>query len=667
MMRLAGFDFTPPPKSGASAGSSVPEARPVYIDDEGNHFALVPDDAGVAKQPISPRPPTNGSQPVSSDTLPTGFVAADRMPDAPTDDGASELIGGMLQQLPTDMATDWLGPAAMKAILAGGCGGMGDSALAAMGLNNPLASGPMAGMLGAALNQAGLGELNSCMPSLGSAIMGGSTAGLANAMGRQGMNSLLGAAGLDQIPGAGFVANALGDQIGAQLQDIFTGGLDSLTDSLSDSLSGVSVDSMMADAETAIKGIDPAAVQSAGVDMAADQLLSEWKVDDESSAAEHIANKAVKDHAEHLKGAAKDPSGFMKKMNEFFSGVAAGTGQPAVRIGDLDDGADASAMGVANILFQGSPVSRLTDLVAGPKAPPPGKKIIIGEPSVLSANLPTAFLGAMTEVPTLMAKGAPTVLVGGATAAAMQRMLADRAKASASTGPTGPRGSASDSAPGESKKPLRLSGTRVGEVTVSDAEGNKMKVPVYMVDAEGMGTTAGYYLDGVIYMNENQYKSRLFGLGDPELTAPGYISFANELQHAKDDAFDGELDGTFHDELGNPLTYLEREARSDDASARAAENSRWPESDLAPTYREAAEAMRTADLYLQQAHDEADPIKRQELLRAAKDHAAASERALGYIEGYIEWAEDFQDPMAMLFDPDRLTNAYPGRECIDLD
>ena len=80
---------------------------------------------------------------------------------------------------------------------------------------------------------------------------------------------------------------------------------------------------------------------------------------------------------------------------------------PAVRMTDLDDGVDVSLMGVANILFEGLPVSRITDMVAGPKAPPPGKPIVDGAATVLSAALPTAFLSAKTAVPSVLVKGAP--------------------------------------------------------------------------------------------------------------------------------------------------------------------------------------------------------------------------------------------------------------------
>ncbi|MEZ6136603.1 MAG: Mbeg1-like protein [Pirellulaceae bacterium] len=453
----------------------------VYADDAQNNFIGRPHEDGIAAIPFIPGSPAD----LSDGPIPEhgGFVPIEKMPQmppksssglpigmtpgfnpnaahpmggssggAPSEPGFEDMLAGMMSQMGPQMTADWLGQAAAKSIVAGGCTGVMDSALNVLGVNNPLASGPLAGVLGAALQKAGVGELGSLMPGLGTALMGGSTAGLANAMGRQGVNSLLAATGLSDIPGASFLANAMGDEIGEQLQNMFTGGLDSLTGDLSDSLGDLSVDSLVADAENAINNIDVNALGSQGLDLAADQLMSEWKVDDESSAAEHIAQRALKENMEDLKGLAKDEllggegggiAGLQAKIAKFFKGEAPGACLPVIRMGDLDDGADVSLMGVANILVEKQPVSRITDMVAGPKAPPPGKPILEGAATVLSAELPTAFVSSEVAVPSMMVKGAATVFLGGAIASIAPPKPKAPPTSSANDGPAGPSGPAS--------------------------------------------------------------------------------------------------------------------------------------------------------------------------------------------------------------------------------
>ncbi|MGB7241538.1 MAG: hypothetical protein WBC93_05535 [Sulfitobacter sp.] len=495
----------------ASVWPSQPAA--VYRDADGNHFVGLPHDEGVAAVPYIPGSQADGSDgPVSdeggfvpiekmpdmpkknegrpapgSDNQAAVDEARGRSPAPPVDkttgqkgrpDGRpspwrnggeaatplstnlpgsaeppepefEDLMAGMLSQMAPGLAADWLGQAVGQAMVAGGSEGVMGAAMNAMGLANPLASGPVAAVFGAALDSAGVGGLKPLLPSLGSALQGESTAALADAMGRQGLKSLLAAAGLSGIPGANKITNFLGDEVGEQLQGMFTGGLDSLSSDLSSSLDGLSVDGLTADLENAIKNIDVNAIASQGLDAAATELMSQWKVDDESSAAETIAHKAVSENMGELTGLAKDEllkgkggglAGLRASIAKFFAGEAPGACLPVIRMGDLDDGGDVSLTGVANILVEGQPVSRMKDMVAGPKAPPPGKQILEGAATVLSAGIPTAFVSSAVEVPSIMIKGAATVFLGGAVASVAPPKKKLPSLPNANAGPAAPKG-----------------------------------------------------------------------------------------------------------------------------------------------------------------------------------------------------------------------------------
>ena len=230
----AAEDPVPPPAA----------ATPVYADENGNRFLALPHEDGVVAMPFIPGSPAEVNDGGVGQS--GGFVPVEQMPFGGGRSGFEDMMEGMASTLPPQLAADWVGKAAENMILGAGPGGMTDAALSALGVENPLASGPVAAVLGGALEQAGGGELKSLLPSAGEALMGG-TEGLADAMGLQAINSLLEAAGLDQIPGASMAAKYLGGELGDVLQDTFTEGLDGLADSLS-GLSDISMDGLVADA-----------------------------------------------------------------------------------------------------------------------------------------------------------------------------------------------------------------------------------------------------------------------------------------------------------------------------------------------------------------------------------------------------------------------------------
>jgi hypothetical protein len=183
------------------------------------------------------------------------------------------------------------------------------------------------------------------------------------------------------------------------------------------------------------KGFNPGAVATKALDEAADKLLEQWKVDDESSAGEQVAHKLVTDNKDALKEAAQDPNAFIKKIKAFFQGASSPATLQAARIGDPDvKKPDMLVMGVPSILVQNVPVSRRTDVLG-----PSGAAVLVGATSVLSAGLDTARMTSKTSAPDVMIeKGAPQVLVGDLNAPAPPPDKASDPKNKGNSGPKNP-------------------------------------------------------------------------------------------------------------------------------------------------------------------------------------------------------------------------------------
>lgn len=446
-LKLAGYELAPKGRfqkdlmgytqrlaRGDALGQPPAPATPVYADEAGNHFIALPGEDGVAALPFIPGSPAQGDL--------GGFVPLAEMPAGGGGDGTSAMMGGMAQAVPAQKTGDWLGQAATNAMLAGAPGTAAAAAMGILGMGNPGMSGALGGALAAAAGAAGLGPVGSL---LGGAIGGGGQ-GLMNAIGAQGLNSLLGATGLGRIPGAGAAASILGGQL-SNLADMMTEGawsaaMDKATGAINDLMSGKLPemgslgDFVDPNAGAGSLGdIDVGAIGAQALDQAAGQLLSQWQVDDDSSAAEQIAHKAVTDNQGAIKEAVTDPSGFQAKIKGMFSGVSSGAVLPAARITDMDfTKPDVVAQGVATILAEGLPISRMSDPLA-----PSGSLILQGSATVLSAGLPTARVTSQTAPPdVLLVKGAPTVLVGGPTATISPPAPPPPPKTSSNGGPAGP-------------------------------------------------------------------------------------------------------------------------------------------------------------------------------------------------------------------------------------
>lgn len=482
-----GYEFTPKTRhqahlhdyvttGGWAGGTPVmppSPAIPIFADRNGDHFTTMPMDDRVVAMPFiagSPAEVVDGGVGELG-----GFVPAEKMPKSGA--GGDPMIKGIVEGLPAATATDWLGNAATKAMLGGASGGVVDSVLATLGVPSPVASGVMGAALNSALGAAGLGPVGGM---LGNVLSGGGGAGIAKSLGSMGVNNLLASSGLSNVPGMGALGSIAGGQMGGALADIMnTGGwagpLDNATSALTGCLPGGGCDPK--DIEDLIGGgcfpgnggPDLGSVASGiGADAlndAADQMLSQWEVDDESSAAEHIAHKAVNDNKEKIKEAVSDPSAFSEKVAKFFRGEGPGAGFPAARITDSDvTKPEIISKGVANILVGGLPVSRITDTIS-----PSMALILEGASTVLSAELPTARMTSATDSPGIMIeKGEPTVLVGGASAAIDPPSQANAPSSQQNecpAGPDAPEKPSSDSAGGGDQSGGETDATDAGDST----------------------------------------------------------------------------------------------------------------------------------------------------------------------------------------------------------
>ncbi|MBN1853263.1 MAG: hypothetical protein JW829_11085 [Pirellulales bacterium] len=452
-LKLTGYEFAPrqqhqaamadymaKSQTGGWAGELPPAAAtPIYTNEAGDHFMALPDDNGVGAVTFIPGSAAEKSPDGRVGDL-GGFVPIEEMPQVGGGSPLNGIMANALGGLSGDAVGDWFGNAATEAMLGAAPGGALDTAMKTLGLTNPLAGGPLGSAMAAAASAAGgLGGLGNAGGLLAQAL-GGGTGGLGNMLGRQGMNALKNATGLGGLPCVGAVANMLGGQLGQQLTGLFsgggpTGGLDNAADMINNIMPGGCTMFGQGGGNFDLK-----AVTADALDQASDQLLSQWQVDDESSAGETIAHKFVNDNKEKIKEAVKDPNGFIEGIQKFFAGEPVTPGMPVARILDKDSLVDVIAMGLANILVEKFPVSRITDTLL-----PSTKPILEGAATVLSAELPTAFLTAKTAVPSVIAKGAATVFVGGALAAIDPPATKDAPENQSNDGPTGPDGPASTS------------------------------------------------------------------------------------------------------------------------------------------------------------------------------------------------------------------------------
>ncbi len=458
-----------------------PAATEVLEDQRGRNWVALPTNEGNELLPYIPGSAAGASLDNAHGPLDLGgFLPASK--DQATESWSSDDSKAEFAK----HAAHWTDKMSMQAMLGAASGGPLEKSLAAMGLGallNPNLTNRLANAGGAVMPSRGRG------PTAANAAQNAVMASLLKAIGAQQSGNAL-------APGSGSQTakppNSKGDSdwtkdlasVASALKGIVPDSGSSaskLEGLIGDCFPGGKASSNPKTDENIINdgcfgkgsGIDVGKITAGALDKAADKLMESWKVDDESSAIEQVAHKTVKDNLGNLKDVAKDPEAVWNKVKTFFNGETPAPGLPAVRMGDVDDSGDVSLLGVANIMVEKLPVSRITDLVVGPKAPPPGKPILQGGATVLSAMLPTAFLSAKVAVPSMMAKGAATVFVGGAKASLSPAAAANRTKNQgnpAPKGPASPQSTSSGSKGGASGGNGASQGTDAGDSKVGDGK-----------------------------------------------------------------------------------------------------------------------------------------------------------------------------------------------------
>ncbi|MCB9872668.1 MAG: hypothetical protein H6821_00690 [Planctomycetaceae bacterium] len=408
--------------NGQGGAFPPPMATPIYEGGQGQTFVAVPAEDGVSALPFIKGSPAAGDA--------GGFMPVEDMPSSGAGgDELGAMLGGMAGGVPASVTGDWLGKAALTGMLGGTPGTSTAAALGAVGMANPMAQGMLSSALGQ-FAKGGSGPLG-----LLSGALAGGAQGAANALGQKAIGGLLDTLGLGDVSKtlAGLATGPAGDIADVLASGGCFGGMQQAADAVNSiAPGGCTNPTGSGGANNANK---TSAITEKALDKAADKLLDQWKVDDESSAAEQVAHKAVNDNKDAIKAAAKDPKGTIAKIKGFFSGESSDAFLPAARILDPDlTVPELIKQGVANIKVEGLPISRMTDPLM-PSAP----AILEGAATVLAANKEVARLTSKTAAPGVMlVKGAPSVLVGGGSAFVAPPPSPTNANTSGNGSPAGP-------------------------------------------------------------------------------------------------------------------------------------------------------------------------------------------------------------------------------------
>lgn len=213
------------------------------------------------------------------------------------------------------------------------------------------------------------------------------------------------------------------------------------------------------------------------MNMGIQAAMSGWKVDDESSTAEHVAQQAAKaligklqaelmsmvdkELSKAFGNAAKDQLAkpgdsptTMDKIKEFFAGPTSAANNPALRVSDCDMLANPVTSCSSNVVIEGLQAARESDFVA--KA---GANVYNGAKTVSTNSMPAGrAMGAeapsMSEVGYFL-KGAATIFVGGAATGTVPPVNSSASAATAAGSATGAATPAANDGTGpDSKKTL---------------------------------------------------------------------------------------------------------------------------------------------------------------------------------------------------------------------
>jgi uncharacterized Zn-binding protein involved in type VI secretion len=366
-------------------------AQPVFINPQGQQFIAQPTADSVILVPFVPTRIVKKPAEAMNDG---GFVpAAPAAPVAPKPNPFETMIKEAAQQLPRQIAQSWLTGTAV---------GLMSSGLPGSPLTNAwniLTGGVdgkgrgVGGIVGDALLDAVQGavaghiatHLGKMVPSIGS-LIGGK------------FGTFIDEIGIGTLPGkwAKEAVQALLTDPGKTLSEF------------ANALGELAKGGGLPDPGKLAEQFSLSDLKNLALKKAADYLMGQWKITDESSAAETIVHFMIAKYQGDLLAALTDSDRFFASLGEFFSGKSSSATLMAAHVGSLDvTKPNFVASGFPQVLVTGLPIARFGDLMT-----PVMKPIADGVPLVLSGGLPTARQTCATLTPGAIETGAATVLIG---------------------------------------------------------------------------------------------------------------------------------------------------------------------------------------------------------------------------------------------------------------
>lgn len=210
-----------------------------------------------------------------------------------------------------------------------------------------------------------------------------------------------------EVVGQGLASMASGSQLGATFDNIVAAGsAPGALGGLAESLAGAAIGNLM----------------NAGLQAA----MSGWKVDDESSTAEHAAKQATESLIGRLQSELGNATNgglgnLAGRITEFFAGPISTASVPVGNIGSADSADGLAVMGASTVLVNQRPATRQGDGVTMVKPSPDIGPLQSGNPFVLTQALPTAgtghlAIGLSKGIPALLTTCSPDVFMGLGTA-----------------------------------------------------------------------------------------------------------------------------------------------------------------------------------------------------------------------------------------------------------
>jgi uncharacterized Zn-binding protein involved in type VI secretion len=479
-------------------GMPALRSQPVFADEMGNLFTGRATADGMDAHPFAPAAAFDPAKFGNGGFLPTSGSTAKSQPTA-----IERMIGGAASQLPAAIANDWLTSAAANLMTGTLPGGSLSNVLDVLKSDGCFGTGSVdvLGSLMDSLGNTAIGQLSGMIPSLGS-MVGGK------------LGPIIDALGVGKLPGQ-LAQEALGSLFGNPAETL---------KNLADQMSGFVEGGCLGNIAGAASDIDLSALSGQALQGIGNYLMSQWQVNDESSAAEHIAHMLVSKYQADMLAALQDPQAFLDRIDKLFNGVTSTAILPAARLSDSDNLVDVVATGLPPVLAESLPIARILDIMM-----PSGKPILEGAALVLSGGLPTARVTSATAVPSAIAKGAGTVLVGGPTFALPPPPLPKCADVASNEGPAGPAPATSPS----------------GESPPSDVKGTPAKSEESQINPDSSRDSSGSGSPNIASDGESSTESDATDTSRDE--SEPWLTFADEGSQCKSEAWRDQLSEALQD------------------------------------------------------------------------------------------------------------------------